>query len=168
MVFYGILDVLAKPVFCFIHLFLMSSLDLNALQLQSGKFSSYANNVAAYDREKHSHSDSNGGSSHHHHHHHQAEPVPVVTEAPPVIVDNEPRTGTTTYSPKAGRFSRNSRRSERAAGERSGTAAGERSATAASVRPATAASVRPGTATSIRPGDAASNGVTREVDSTAT
>ena len=38
MVFYGILDVLAKPVFCFFHLFMLSRLDLTVLQLNSGKF----------------------------------------------------------------------------------------------------------------------------------
>jgi hypothetical protein len=42
MIFYGVLDILAKPVFCFYHLFAMSKLDLTALQLQSGKFSSSA------------------------------------------------------------------------------------------------------------------------------
>jgi len=54
MVFYGILDILAKPVFCFIHLFLLSRLDLTALQLHSGKFSASAVGSAPYDSEKHS------------------------------------------------------------------------------------------------------------------
>ena len=53
MIFYGILDVLAKPVFIIYHLFSLSKLDLTALQLQSGKFSSTATAVNNYDREKH-------------------------------------------------------------------------------------------------------------------
>jgi hypothetical protein len=53
MVFYGILDVLAKPVFLFIHLFLLSRENLSALQLQSGKYSETANAVNYADREKH-------------------------------------------------------------------------------------------------------------------
>jgi len=89
MIFYGILDVLAKPVFCFIHLWQLSRLDLTALQLQSGKFSSAAVGVAAYDREK------NG-----HHHHTRS------SEAPMTIVDNEPRTTGVAYSPKKGAFGR--------------------------------------------------------------
>jgi len=97
MVFYGILDVLAKPVFCFIHLFLLSKLDLTALQLQSGKFSAAATGVAAYDREKYS-----GGSRHHND-----------TAPPPMVVENPPRTGGVSYSPKKSTFSspRKSRRS---------------------------------------------------------
>lgn len=39
MVFYGILDFIAKPVFCFFHLWQLSKLDLTMLQLHSGKFS---------------------------------------------------------------------------------------------------------------------------------
>ena len=52
MVFYGILDLLAKPVFIFIHLFLLSRLDLTALQLHSGKFTSSAINGRYHDAEK--------------------------------------------------------------------------------------------------------------------
>ena len=52
MVFYGVLDVLAKPVFCFIHLFMLSKLDLTMLQLHSGKFSSSALNGHYHDAEK--------------------------------------------------------------------------------------------------------------------
>jgi len=52
MIFYGILDVLAKPVFLFIHLFMLSKLDLTALQLSSGKFSASAVGAAPYDSEK--------------------------------------------------------------------------------------------------------------------
>lgn len=40
MIFYGVLDVVAKPVFCFIHLFSLSKLDFTVLQLGSGKFTS--------------------------------------------------------------------------------------------------------------------------------
>jgi hypothetical protein len=52
MIFYGILDLFAKPVFLFIHLLLLSKLDLTALQLYSGKFTTSAAGVSAYDREK--------------------------------------------------------------------------------------------------------------------
>lgn len=52
MIFYGILDVLAKPVFLFVHLFLLSRENLSALQLQSGKYSEGANAVNYADREK--------------------------------------------------------------------------------------------------------------------
>jgi hypothetical protein len=52
MIFYGILDVLAKPVFIIYHLFSLSKLDLTALQLSSGKFSSTATANNMYDREK--------------------------------------------------------------------------------------------------------------------
>jgi len=55
MVFYGILDVLAKPVFCFFHLFMLSRLDLTALQLSSGKFPASASGTSAYDPEKNRH-----------------------------------------------------------------------------------------------------------------
>jgi len=51
MVFYGILDVLAKPVFCFVHLFMLSKLDLTVLQLSSGKYTTSANGPT-YDAEK--------------------------------------------------------------------------------------------------------------------
>jgi len=51
MIFYGVLDILAKPVFCFIHLFALSRVDLTALQLSSGKFSTSAGGpVGVYDR----------------------------------------------------------------------------------------------------------------------
>jgi bacteriorhodopsin len=40
MIFYGVLDVLAKPVFLMIHLFLLSKEDLTHLQLSSGKYTS--------------------------------------------------------------------------------------------------------------------------------
>lgn len=39
MVFYGILDLLAKPVFALVHLFSLRKCDLSLLRLQSGKFS---------------------------------------------------------------------------------------------------------------------------------
>lgn len=52
MIFYGVLDVLAKPVFLFVHLFLLSREDLSVLQLQSGKFSEGAGAVNYADREK--------------------------------------------------------------------------------------------------------------------
>jgi bacteriorhodopsin len=52
MVFYGVLDVLAKPGFLFIHLFLLSKEDLSRLQLQSGKYSDGANAINYTDREK--------------------------------------------------------------------------------------------------------------------
>lgn len=52
MVFYGVLDVLAKPVFCLWHLWSVAKLDYTKLQLQSGKFSETATNVAAFDAEK--------------------------------------------------------------------------------------------------------------------
>lgn len=55
MIFYGILDVLAKPVFIFFHLFQLAKLDLTALQLSSGKFSSTATAVHRFDREKAAH-----------------------------------------------------------------------------------------------------------------
>ncbi|KAK1926706.1 hypothetical protein DB88DRAFT_178032 [Papiliotrema laurentii] len=42
MIFYGILDLLAKPVYTILHLFMLSRLDLTALQLSSGKFTTSA------------------------------------------------------------------------------------------------------------------------------
>jgi len=42
MIFYGILDVLAKPVFTLFHLYSLSKLDLTVLQLSSGKFTTSA------------------------------------------------------------------------------------------------------------------------------
>ncbi|WWC86384.1 uncharacterized protein L201_001260 [Kwoniella dendrophila CBS 6074] len=50
MIFYGILDVLAKPVFTFFHLYSLSKCDLSLLQLSSGKFSTSG---GVFDREKH-------------------------------------------------------------------------------------------------------------------
>jgi hypothetical protein len=52
MIFYGILDLLAKPVFLFVHLYLLSKEDLSRLQLQSGKYSDGANAINYTDREK--------------------------------------------------------------------------------------------------------------------
>ena len=52
MVFYGVLDVLAKPVFTIVHLLQLSRLDLTALQLSSGKFSSSAVGAGIHDVEK--------------------------------------------------------------------------------------------------------------------
>jgi len=52
MVFYGVLDVLAKPVFTMVHLFQLSRLDLTALQLSSGKFSASAVGAGIHDVEK--------------------------------------------------------------------------------------------------------------------
>jgi bacteriorhodopsin len=39
MVFYGVLDLCAKPVFALVHLYSLRSCNLAKLQLQSGKFS---------------------------------------------------------------------------------------------------------------------------------
>jgi len=39
MVFYGVLDLLAKPVYCFIHVISVSKLDYNRLGFSSGKYS---------------------------------------------------------------------------------------------------------------------------------
>nr|XP_019049369.1 hypothetical protein I302_03155 [Kwoniella bestiolae CBS 10118]OCF28299.1 hypothetical protein I302_03155 [Kwoniella bestiolae CBS 10118] len=50
MVFYGVLDVLAKPVFTIYHLYRLSKVDLSLLQLSSGKFSTSG---GVFDREKH-------------------------------------------------------------------------------------------------------------------
>mgnify|MGYP002718979669 CR=1 FL=1 len=44
-VFYGILDLLAKPVFTFLHVFMISRLDYTKMQLQSGKFSEGASMI---------------------------------------------------------------------------------------------------------------------------
>lgn len=52
MVFYGVLDILAKPVFAFMHLFQVSQLDLAALHLSSGKYTTSAVAEGAYDPEK--------------------------------------------------------------------------------------------------------------------
>lgn len=53
MAFYGVLDILAKPVYLFIHLFSISRLDLTRLQLQSGKFTtSAASYTSVADAEK--------------------------------------------------------------------------------------------------------------------
>lgn len=45
MIFYGILDVIAKPVFTVFHIFQLSKVDYTKLQLQSGKFSEGANTL---------------------------------------------------------------------------------------------------------------------------
>lgn len=39
MVFYGVLDLLAKPVYCFVHIMGISKLDYNRLGFTSGKYS---------------------------------------------------------------------------------------------------------------------------------
>lgn len=41
MVFYGVLDLCAKPVFALVHLFSMRGVDYSALQLSSGKYSEF-------------------------------------------------------------------------------------------------------------------------------
>lgn len=43
MVFYGVLDVLAKPVFLFFHLFALKKVPYDQFNLQSGHYSAYAN-----------------------------------------------------------------------------------------------------------------------------
>jgi len=53
MIFYGVLDVLAKPVFLIIHLFSLRNLDLTVLQLQSGKFTTSGAAITSHDMEKH-------------------------------------------------------------------------------------------------------------------
>ncbi|WVR06000.1 hypothetical protein IAU60_003028 [Kwoniella sp. DSM 27419] len=50
MIFYGILDVLAKPVFTLFHLFMLSKTDMTLLQLSSGKFTTSG---GVFDAEKH-------------------------------------------------------------------------------------------------------------------
>ena len=52
MIAYGILDLIAKPVFTLYHLYSLSKLDLTVLQLSSGKFSTGAVCATAYDAEK--------------------------------------------------------------------------------------------------------------------
>ena len=42
MVFYGVLDVLAKPVFLIFHLFALQAVPYEMFQLQSGHYSAYA------------------------------------------------------------------------------------------------------------------------------
>ncbi|UZJ55334.1 hypothetical protein CBS101457_004654 [Exobasidium rhododendri] len=44
MIFYGILDLLAKPVFAFIHLYSLRNIDYQTLQLSSGKYSEFEGN----------------------------------------------------------------------------------------------------------------------------
>ncbi len=51
MIFYGVLDVLAKPVFCLFHVWSIRNLDYNKLQLQSGKYSVGAHYEPARDAE---------------------------------------------------------------------------------------------------------------------
>jgi len=46
MIFYGILDLLAKPVFLFVHLFTLSAIPYEQFQLQSGHFSVGATKAA--------------------------------------------------------------------------------------------------------------------------
>jgi bacteriorhodopsin len=46
MVFYGILDLLAKPVYSIYHLYTLSKVDYESFHLQSGKQSIYAHNSA--------------------------------------------------------------------------------------------------------------------------
>lgn len=45
MVFYGVLDLFAKPVFAIVHLYSMRKIDYTRLQLTSGKYSEYSNNL---------------------------------------------------------------------------------------------------------------------------
>lgn len=48
MVFYGVLDLFAKPVFALVHLFSMRGVDYSALQLHSGKYSEFASSGGAH------------------------------------------------------------------------------------------------------------------------
>lgn len=59
MVFYGILDLCAKPVFALVHLFSLRSCDLSKLQLQSGKFTEESRVDEKLEAHHH-----NGNSSH--------------------------------------------------------------------------------------------------------
>jgi len=54
MIFYGILDILAKPVFCYIHIFSLSKLEYGRFGLTSGKFSegNYAGTGAGYSEKR--------------------------------------------------------------------------------------------------------------------
>jgi len=100
MIFYGVLDVLAKPVFIIYHLFSLSKLDLSALRLQSGKFTDSAD-VTHHDREKHARSTDEATAG-------TAAPAKKgmfsrkgARDATPAVVttyDNEPRTSQATYT----------------------------------------------------------------------
>jgi bacteriorhodopsin len=61
MVFYGTLDLLAKPVFALVHLYSLRGCDLSKLQLQSGKFS--GENQIDEKLESHHHHNSNPSQS---------------------------------------------------------------------------------------------------------
>lgn len=65
MVFYGILDLLAKPVFAIIHLWSLRNIDYSALQLASGKYSEFT--VEAQ----------NNTASHHHHNNNTTNAAPT-------------------------------------------------------------------------------------------
>ncbi|KAI9635180.1 uncharacterized protein MKK02DRAFT_26856 [Dioszegia hungarica] len=100
MIFYGVLDVLAKPVFIIYHLFSLSKLDLTALRLQSGKFTDSAD-VTHHDREKHARANDMATAG-------TAAPAKKgmfsrkgARDATPAVVttyDNEPRTSQATYT----------------------------------------------------------------------
>lgn len=59
MYFYGVLDVLAKPVFTIYHLMSLRKLSIDSLHLSSGKFTVTENNGAA----DHSHPETRRGNS---------------------------------------------------------------------------------------------------------
>lgn len=55
-VFYGVLDLLAKPVFLFLHLFALRKVPYETFQLQSGHYSAYAsiaNGVVSHTGDSH-------------------------------------------------------------------------------------------------------------------
>lgn len=47
MIFYGVLDFLAKPCFAIYHLYALRNMNIDALHLSSGKFTVTENNGAA-------------------------------------------------------------------------------------------------------------------------
>jgi hypothetical protein len=61
MIFYGVLDILAKPVFLIIHLVSLRNCDLTRLQLQSGKYTTSAAAITTHDMEKHPRTTQNTG-----------------------------------------------------------------------------------------------------------
>lgn len=63
MVFYGILDLLAKPVFAFVHLFSLRKIDYSSLHLTSGKYTEFEGTTVKADRNGENTSDD--GTAHH-------------------------------------------------------------------------------------------------------
>lgn len=81
MIFYGILDLLAKPVFAGVHLYSLRNVDFSVLHLKSGKYSEFVNEGNMENGNGHHHKSSPTGSMTTANNHNNGTSAPMVEKA---------------------------------------------------------------------------------------